>query len=315
MLYILPSCRHSFSHPPVFSEAVECYNYNKKCDEFETSKQYDIKDLNQVFNTNDFRFHLSVGIQLSQEDNLLVLWKTAQKFNDQPSVLFAFINAYYTLNLYKSHDNYLNGKMAKASLPGFIDISLIINRLKKIDPDNSLPYYLEAYYLAIRDKKKAVKSLALAEKKTKFSIYDTEIMNYSILTSEFLGYPRFLSMDVGLSTVVSAVAPPYFVKLAKLAIKFNDGSLSHYIYTLGKRLEDNSFMLLVKNFGISIQMIALAADGKDITVLEKRSKYNFKIFSKFDMKNITENEDKFVEFYQFMIENDEIKAMEKFMGN
>jgi len=291
---------------PEYEEPKRSYNKQKSCNNVEEARKFNSEEIDAILELDDFRYQLSVAILTAERGDLGLLWETSRKYKDKPSVLFSFINLYFM--------NYVRKDVAIAHLNGFTDIQHVIDSLKIAAPNNSLPYYLEAYnYLLNENIDMAFNSLSDADKIKTFSIYSKDIMRYSVMTSEYFGCPKYLAMDLGLFTSVKAATSLTFFRLAKLALAEEvSRDMSNSIYNLGDRLHKNGFTSMEEMIALSLKGRALIAQGKDPSEYENEHNRIIEIHKQYADEMSKLSGDDLVEYYEYMLESSELKAIEKY---
>ncbi len=141
--------------------------------------------------------------------------------------------------------------------PEFEGVEAVIERLKKADPENSLPYYLEACLRAQEgDAASAAPAMATAAEKNVLETYRLHMCRRVIAAAESLGYSKFAARLHGLSAFAGV---GLFNGLCKAMLERPEASEedARACLLLGERHEGQSKLMIDALVALSIQKQAL----------------------------------------------------------
>ena len=254
----LAACRTAPSHPPTFNDLHELaalkpdkhspllnqQNMRKMTELFQ-AMQFTPTDLARIRDSGDVRLLAGRRWRSPPPDNPLApancsAWPFPKR-PDDPALLADL--AYRAIRF--------SAAEGAVSEPEFLEA---LDRWRKLEPENSVPYYLEAAWRANEGKfADAARALAEASRHPKFDSYCAALRLDAVAAGEFAGYPKFTARYLALSFRGEA-------QLGNAGWRCLDWEganeqAARDCIVLGKRLEAEKTLLLGEFMGLTLQSV------------------------------------------------------------
>jgi hypothetical protein len=249
----LAACGTAPSHPPGFKELRELTAAKtaqlsapekmKKLTELLRAMQFTPAELAKIRDSGDVR--LLVGaLAVTDADNPLtpeLLRLALSKAPDDPAPLAVFAYAI------------LSQQRGETGEPEFLEA---LNRWRKLEPENSVPYYLEAAWRVKSEKfGEAARALAEASRHPKFDSHGAALRLDAVAAGDFVGYPKFTARCFALSFLGEAQIG--MAGWGCLSWEGANEQVARDCIVLGKRLEAESALLVGDSMGLALQSAAM----------------------------------------------------------
>ncbi|MGO8703025.1 MAG: hypothetical protein ACLQVA_04335 [Candidatus Brocadiia bacterium] len=253
----LAACRTAPSHPPTFNDLHELaalkpdkhspllnqQNMRKMTELFQ-AMQFTPTDLGRIRDSGDVRLLLGAVAVATPENPLApaLLRLAVSKAPEDPAPL---ADLAYRATVFQ--------RQREVSEPEFLEA---LDRWRKLEPENSVPYYLEAAWRANEGKfADAARALAEASRHPKFDSYCAALRLDAVAAGEFAGYPKFTARYLALSFRGEA-------QLGNAGWRCLDWEganeqAARDCIVLGKRLEAEKTLLLGEFMGLTLQSSAM----------------------------------------------------------
>ncbi len=250
----LAACQTAPSHPPAFKSLHELAAQKpgplqnpqkiRKLTELLQAMQFTPADLAKIRDSGDVRL-LAGALAVATADNPLApeLQRLAlSKAPDDPALLAVFA---YRAVLFQ--------RRGAISEPEFLHA---LDRWRKLEPENSVPYYLEAAWWVNEGKfAGAARALAEASRHPKFDSYCAALRLDAVAAAEFVGYPKFTARYLALT--FPGEAPLANAGWRCLDWAGADEPVARDCIVLGKRLEAEKTLLVGEFMGLTLQSAAM----------------------------------------------------------
>ncbi len=226
---------HVISHPPTFQQFKEA-SICEYCDYglILEALEYTENEVNILLKQNDIDFIIGAAIhcngpnysKIIRQSPISLLTQNLSRVEDSPEGLSLLINLVL--------EDELNHK---------VKVDELIERLIYIDPQNSYPYYIKAYYFnKLENAEQCLVYIAKGNKKKNFNSYYKELHDISIKSSIYLGYSEYAAQEYFRSTLIAndnmllrelsnflmeeVQGPEYLIECKKMLSKFKRNSIS-----------------------------------------------------------------------------------------
>ena len=304
----LCACATSARRFPTFAEMQTCMNGGPGCEKQHEYKQYRPDEISRILKKDNFVHRLSVAIQQSDHDDLQSLWQLVRQKPEKPAAVSAFL----TMCILKD----LSQQSASEMFPQFQGFESLIDDFKNIAPDNALPYYFEAYFkYTDMDYRGGNNALTSTLDFGRFTNYAREIIRYSMQTSDFLSYPKYISISLALDNAIKASTPQVFKKLTHKILEQSARPYAVWeaVFRLGEHLENEGFMMVSKIAGNFLKIMARERQQKDITDLRKEQGQMMFVYSDFVPLSNNFDESQLYAYFDRALETDELSAMKSML--
>jgi hypothetical protein len=253
----LAACRTAPSHPPTFKALHELASPKpdkhsplqdqqnmRKMTELFQAMQFTPADLARIRDSGDARL-LAGALTVATADNPLtpeLLRLALSRASDDPALLAVL--AYRVVLFQRS------GAISETEFLQTLD------RWRKLEPENSVPYYLEAAWWVNEGKlARAARALAEASRLPKFDSHCAALRLDAVAAGDFVGYPKFTARYLALTFPGQAL-------LANAGWWCLDWSganeqVARDCIVLGKRLEGEKTLLVGEFMGLTLQSAAM----------------------------------------------------------
>jgi hypothetical protein len=227
--------------------------------QFDEALQFTEKEINSLKESKKIRFMVGAGIQSDIDQDLgTALLGSASKINKPTGLsLVSLINRY--LSLSSSEDTK-------------VKLSEVIQKMRRIEENNALSYYLYAAILQ-RDNKHggAIKQLSIGNSKNIFNSYSTERYNTVVEAAESLGYFKFTSRQYAYNFFIPGEIYLELIDLCDSLVNNNASESSRKeCFEMGTKIVLASQNTSEKLQGLMIQGVALrdSPNPKDVEALK-----------------------------------------------
>ncbi|MGD1001355.1 MAG: hypothetical protein ABSA67_11740 [Candidatus Brocadiia bacterium] len=250
----LAACRTAPSHPPSFKELLGLTAVKgsqlpaaakmKMLQELHQAIQFTPAELRKIQDSGDVRL-MAGALAVTDGENLLapaLLSLALSKAPDDPALLAVLA---YRATFFQQQR-----EMPESE---FLDA---LDRWRKLEPENSVPYYLEAAW-RVNEKKfgDAARALAEASRHPKFDSYCAALRLDVVAAGDFADYPKFTARYLALT--FPGEAP--FANAAWRCLDWQGANeqVARDCIVLGKRLEAEKTLLVGELMGLTLQSAAM----------------------------------------------------------
>jgi hypothetical protein len=271
-IFVSAAAQSAPRHPPTFKDLQEMdrldienpKDMDKMMALIEATK-FTSEELQKIRNSGDVRLLVGAGAKIGRDNSLereLLLLAAARAPDDPvPPAALAYrqVSEWSTVNTKESEilDN--------------------LKRWRQLEPENSVPWYLEAALYARQDKfDDAARALAEASGYPKFNSHCATLRRYTVAAAEFVGYPKYTARYHALGYA----GEMEFSLLGRQCLAWAGANeqVAKDCLLLGKRLEAESALFIGELIGFSVQKQALKklpqeATEAELKRIEDRRKY------------------------------------------